>query len=32
MSNAAPMLEIKGLHARAGDAEILKGLDLVELS
>jgi Fe-S cluster assembly ATP-binding protein len=23
------MLEIKGLHARAGDAEILKGLDLV---
>ncbi len=29
MSNATPMLEIKGLHARAGDAEILKGLDLV---
>ena len=24
----APMLEIRGLHARAGDAEILKGLDL----
>jgi Fe-S cluster assembly ATP-binding protein len=24
----APMLEIHGLHARAGDAEILKGLDL----
>jgi Fe-S cluster assembly ATP-binding protein len=29
MGNAAPMLEIRGLHARAGDAEILKGLDLV---
>jgi Fe-S cluster assembly ATP-binding protein len=29
MGNATPMLEIKGLHARAGDAEILKGLDLV---
>jgi Fe-S cluster assembly ATP-binding protein len=29
MSDKAPMLEIKGLHARAGDAEILKGLDLV---
>ena len=29
MGNAAPMLEISGLHARAGDAEILKGLDLV---
>ncbi len=29
MSNVTPMLEIQGLHARAGDAEILKGLDLV---
>jgi len=29
MGDAAPMLEICGLHARAGDAEILKGLDLV---
>jgi len=29
MGSATPMLEIKGLHARAGDAEILKGLDLV---
>jgi Fe-S cluster assembly ATP-binding protein len=29
MSDKAPMLEIKGLHARAGDADILKGLDLV---
>ncbi len=29
MGDAAPMLEIRGLHARAGDAEILKGLDLV---
>ena len=29
MSDGVPMLEIKGLHARAGDAEILKGLDLV---
>ena len=26
MGDAAPMLEICGLHARAGDAEILKGL------
>jgi Fe-S cluster assembly ATP-binding protein len=29
MGDAAPMLEICGLHARAGNAEILKGLDLV---
>ena len=29
MGDPAPMLEIRGLHARAGDAEILKGLDLV---
>jgi Fe-S cluster assembly ATP-binding protein len=29
MGDATPMLEISGLHARAGDAEILKGLDLV---
>ena len=29
MGDTAPMLEICGLHARAGDAEILKGLDLV---
>ncbi len=29
MGDSAPMLEIRGLHARAGDAEILKGLDLV---
>ncbi len=29
MDNATPMLEVKGLHARVGDAEILKGLDLV---
>ncbi len=29
MGDAVPMLEISGLHARAGDAEILKGLDLV---
>jgi len=28
MGDAAPMLEIRDLHARAGDAEILKGLDL----
>jgi len=29
MANVTPMLEIRGLHARAGGAEILKGLDLV---
>jgi len=29
MSGGVPMLEIKGLRARAGGAEILKGLDLV---
>ncbi len=29
MSDGVPMLEIKGLRARAGGAEILKGLDLV---
>jgi len=29
MAAATPMLEIRGLRARAGDAEILKGLDLV---
>jgi len=29
MGDAIPMLEICGLHARAGEAEILKGLDLV---
>ncbi len=29
MGDATPMLEIRGLHARAGDAEILRGLDLV---
>jgi Fe-S cluster assembly ATP-binding protein len=29
MADATPMLEIRGLRARAGDAEILKGLDLV---
>jgi Fe-S cluster assembly ATP-binding protein len=29
MGDAAPMLEIGDLHARAGDAEILRGLDLV---
>ena len=29
MGHVTPMLEIQGLHARSGDAEILKGLDLV---
>ncbi len=29
MANDRAMLEIKDLHARAGDADILKGIDLV---
>jgi len=29
MSDAKPMLEIRGLHANAGDAPILNGIDLV---
>ena len=31
MAEANAMLEISNLHARAGDAEILKGIDLTKL-
>ena len=31
MSETTPMLEIRNLHASAGDTPILKGLDLVSI-